>query len=123
MVNSRSQERADAAAAAVGGDRVIALAADVGDPASVQELVDRIVESFGRLDILLNNAGQSNATPTTELAVEDWQRVLQLDRWGRWGSNPRPDGSSIAPPTVLNGGLRCRSEAVSVIRNGRQATP
>jgi NAD(P)-dependent dehydrogenase (short-subunit alcohol dehydrogenase family) len=82
VVNSRSQERADAAAAAVGGDRVIALAADVGDPASVQELVDRTVESFGRLDILVNNAGQSNAIPTTELAVEDWQRVLQLNLTG-----------------------------------------
>ena len=67
-------------AAAPHGDRAIAVACDVSDPASVDALFDVVAERFGRLDAVFNNAGAS--LPTTEigdLSFEDWRRVLSVN--------------------------------------------
>jgi NAD(P)-dependent dehydrogenase (short-subunit alcohol dehydrogenase family) len=70
--------RADSAAAQetldslVGSDHV-GLAADVGEPASVEALVTAIVERFGRIDVLVNNAAVYTAHPVLESSYPDWQ--------------------------------------------------
>lgn len=55
---------------------------DVGDPASVEAAVARALSSFGRLDYAFNNAGIFAAAPLAELAVEDWQRVVDVNLSG-----------------------------------------
>lgn len=62
-------------AEALGGpDDTIAVEADVSDEASVVEAVNRVLERFGGLDVLVNNAGLSISKPLLETTVEDWNR-------------------------------------------------
>jgi len=59
------------------------LAADVGDPVSVRALFDAIVKKFGRLDLLVNNAGVgAPAVPMEELTFEQWNSVVSANLTG-----------------------------------------
>jgi 3-oxoacyl-[acyl-carrier protein] reductase len=78
VVTSRSQERADATAAELGGD-AFGVGAELTDPAAPAALVDRTLARFGRLDVLVNNAGAGQVAASETLAVEDWQRIIDLD--------------------------------------------
>jgi len=64
------------------GSRALALSLDVRSPESVQEVVQKTVSQFGRLDIMVNNAGISMAHPSEDLKPEDWQRALETDLSG-----------------------------------------
>ena len=65
------------------GERALAVAADVGDPVSVQALFRKTKEAFGRLDFLFNNAGvNAPGTPLEDLSVEQWQRVVDINLTG-----------------------------------------
>jgi NAD(P)-dependent dehydrogenase (short-subunit alcohol dehydrogenase family) len=56
---------------------------DVGDPASVRSLFARIRETFGRLDVLFNNAGMgAPAIPMEDLTFEQWSAVLAVNLTG-----------------------------------------
>ena len=64
-------------------DRALAVACDVGDPASVKALFASIRSSFGRLDLLFNNAGMgAPAVPIEELSFEQWQAVVNVNLTG-----------------------------------------
>jgi NAD(P)-dependent dehydrogenase (short-subunit alcohol dehydrogenase family) len=73
-----------ASAIAGGGQRAMAVAVDVSDPAQVDALMLVAVEEFGRLDILHNNAAVTGAAArsgdlaVTELAVDGWHRSLSV---------------------------------------------
>lgn len=58
------------------------LAADVTDEAQVQRMVQRAVEEFGRIDILVNAAGIVMLKPTIEYPVSDWERVIRVNLEG-----------------------------------------
>lgn len=60
------------------GRKVIGVACDVTDPASVRRLTQECEEEFGKVDILLNNAGINVRKPTTELTEEDWDSVIDI---------------------------------------------
>jgi NAD(P)-dependent dehydrogenase (short-subunit alcohol dehydrogenase family) len=68
--------------AASGGGAVMPVAADITDPASVDALFDQVVERFGRVDLLFNNAGVNKPAPLDELPVEDLRAVLDTNLWG-----------------------------------------
>jgi NAD(P)-dependent dehydrogenase (short-subunit alcohol dehydrogenase family) len=71
---------ADAGPAA---SRALAVAADVGDPDSVDALFAATKASFGRLDLLFNNAGTgAPAVPLEDLTVEQWRRVVDVNLTG-----------------------------------------
>jgi NAD(P)-dependent dehydrogenase (short-subunit alcohol dehydrogenase family) len=63
-----------------GNERALAVKADVTDSAEVKMLVDRTVQTFGRVDILINNVGGSLDTSRflEQISDDDWHRVLQL---------------------------------------------
>jgi NAD(P)-dependent dehydrogenase (short-subunit alcohol dehydrogenase family) len=66
-----------------GTDRALAVAADVGDPASVSALFAKTREKFGRLDVLFNNAGLgAPAMPMEELPFDKWQQVVAANLTG-----------------------------------------
>ncbi|MFD7598594.1 SDR family oxidoreductase [Kitasatospora sp. NPDC059812] len=66
-----------ALADSAGRDRAVPLSVDITDPAAVDGLFDSVVERFGRLDLLFNNAADVMPyTPTEDVAVEDWHRVM-----------------------------------------------
>ena len=65
------------------GGEALVVPADVGDPKSVEALFARTRETYGRLDVLFNNAGMGAPTvPLEELAFEDWQKVVAANLTG-----------------------------------------
>jgi NAD(P)-dependent dehydrogenase (short-subunit alcohol dehydrogenase family) len=64
------------------GGRALALTVDVRSPESIEALVQRTASEFGRLDVMINNAGISMAQQSEDLAPEDWQRALETDLFG-----------------------------------------
>lgn len=61
------------------GGRATALRADIADPASVDALVEAVLDDTPRLDILVNNAGMAWAAPTLDYPLEGWDRVFDLN--------------------------------------------
>ncbi len=64
------------------GGRAIAVKGDVSDAQAVEALVATTVETFGQLDVLVNNAGIEQHTPLLEIAEEDWDRTIAVDLKG-----------------------------------------
>ncbi|MDX2258610.1 MAG: SDR family NAD(P)-dependent oxidoreductase [Hyphomicrobiaceae bacterium] len=72
-----------AAAAKPGGGRMMPVAADIGDEASVKALFAATKRAFGRLDVLFNNAGIfAPAMPIEELPVDTWRKVVDINLTG-----------------------------------------
>ena len=77
-VNSRSnREEAEAVAREARGLGVKAIVAmaDVADQRQVYDMVGAAITEFGRVDVLVNNAGMRQSKPFTEMTVEDWRMV------------------------------------------------
>ena len=81
---ARKKERCQQAAAELQklGVKTRALGCDVKDPANVQEVVDATVSEFGRIDILINNAGTSWGAPVEEMRLEHWNKVIETNLTG-----------------------------------------
>jgi meso-butanediol dehydrogenase/(S,S)-butanediol dehydrogenase/diacetyl reductase len=88
-----------AARAQLGGD-TLACVCDVGVEAQVQATVQAALDRFGRLDIVVNNAGMMVFKPIEELTEEDWLRILRVDLLGAFFFTKHaflnmPDGGAI----------------------------
>lgn len=66
------------------GVRSLAVAADVTRPAQVQQALTTILERFGRVDVLVNNAGTCVHRPALEVTAEEWASVLDVNVNGVW---------------------------------------
>ncbi len=73
-------ETADLITAA--GGEAIALAVDIADAASSRQLVGQVVERFGAVNILVNNAGVAQTKPFLDLTEDDWDQVLDVNQRG-----------------------------------------
>jgi 3-oxoacyl-[acyl-carrier protein] reductase len=76
------------------GDRVAAAVCDVTDEAQVQALIDTAVRTFGRLDVMINNAGLGGTKSVLDMTDDEWLRVLDV---------------------TLNGTFRCTRAALRVM--------
>lgn len=81
----------------------IAIEADVADPASVSNAAAQIQEKFGRLDLLVNNAGIVRGTSFEELSVEEWDQVFAVNSTG-------PFLMSQAAMPLLKAGAEARGQ-------------
>lgn len=61
------------------GDGAVAAVCDVTDEASVEAAVAQTVETFGRLDVVVNNAGVLQISPVVETDVDDWDRIFAIN--------------------------------------------
>ena len=79
VINGRTSGEAAAALAeeieAAGGRAIVHLA-DVSVPEQVEGMIDAAVAAFGRLDILVNNVGPASNSPVTDIAYDDWRRIM-----------------------------------------------
>jgi NAD(P)-dependent dehydrogenase (short-subunit alcohol dehydrogenase family) len=64
------------------GAKTLALACDVKNPADIHEVVDATMAQFGRIDILINNAGTSWGAPVEEMRLEHWNKVIETNLTG-----------------------------------------
>jgi len=65
-----------------GNNRVVGLAADVSDYSSCEKLINKCIEAFGKIDILINNAGVSLIKPSIEIRPEEWDQVIRINLYG-----------------------------------------
>jgi len=63
----------------VRGYRAFAVKTDVTDASQVEALVDAAVQNFGRIDVLINNAGLMPHSPLERLKIEDWDRMIDVN--------------------------------------------
>jgi NAD(P)-dependent dehydrogenase (short-subunit alcohol dehydrogenase family) len=61
------------------GARALAIGFDVGDPASAESAIASALDNFGRLDILINNAGTDKTLPIDELTADQWLNVINTN--------------------------------------------
>ena len=84
---SRNQAEVEAAAAEISRDygvQAIGLQADVSAEDQVQGVVDTCLEEFGKIDILINNAGINIRGPIDELSLEEFKQVMDINVNGVW---------------------------------------
>ena len=79
---ARSAEKLEALVSRASGGRVLAVEADVSDRSSVEAMVGRAVGEFGRLDVLVNNAGLGLSGRVSELRAEDLRYVFEVNTIG-----------------------------------------
>ncbi|MDR7868225.1 MAG: glucose 1-dehydrogenase [Sporomusaceae bacterium] len=64
------------------GRKAVAVSCDVTSPEAVDAMVTKAVATFGKVDILLNNAGMNIRKPVVELAADEWDKVLNTNLKG-----------------------------------------
>ena len=81
VVSGRNAEKSRRAVAELEklGAQAVAIEADVAQEAAVEALVRRTVDRFGRLDVLINNAGMNIRKPVHELSLAEWRQVLDTN--------------------------------------------
>lgn len=70
------------AAVAAKGRKSLACAVDVKDPAHVNECVNKVVQTFGRIDVMVNNAGITKDGLLVRMSDEDWDAVIDVNLKG-----------------------------------------
>jgi len=115
------------------GGKALAVATDVTHHDQVKKLVDAAVDKFGRIDVMINNAGLMPHSPLERLKIEDWNRAIDVNIKGvlygiaaalphmqRQKSGHIINVSSVAGHKVTpNGAVYCATKhAVRVISEG-----
>ena len=81
IVTGRNEERAKAVVEKIKADggEATYIIADTSDLASVDVIFEGAMKAYGRIDILMNNAGQLSVTPILELSMAEWQSVMNVN--------------------------------------------
>jgi len=61
------------------GGKALAVATDVTDRVQVKKLVDAAVQKFGRIDVMINNAGLMPHSPLERLKIDEWDRMIDVN--------------------------------------------
>lgn len=84
MLCSRTQAEVERIAAEIvrDGGKAAAVVADTSDRASCQHLIDQTISKFGKLNVLVNNAGIDSISPAEDLTDDAWERVVNTNLKG-----------------------------------------
>src|SRR5580704_6871199 len=98
--SGRRQELVEEAAREIeqAGSKTLAQACDVGNRASIDLLRDAVLDKFGRVDILLNAAGQIFRKPTIQIQEAEWDKLMDVNVTGMLRA-----GQSFYEPLVASG--------------------
>jgi 3-oxoacyl-[acyl-carrier protein] reductase len=117
--DARLREAADGLGSIAGSSNVLSLRADVRSYAEVEQAFQTVAQTFGGIDIVVNNAGVGIFRPVAELTIDEWRQMIDTNvsgvffgcraavphlqkRGGGWivnisslsGTNPFPDGAA-----------------------------
>lgn len=81
-ISGRKQEDVDKAKADLGSDNVLAIASNVANYSDEEAAVAEIVAKFGKLDIVIANAGVGKFAPIDQLSLEDWNAMIDTNLTG-----------------------------------------
>lgn len=82
------------------GAKAHAIGFNVGDPVAAERAIEESVSRFGRIDVLINNAGTDVTLPIEELSFNDWDRVMRTNLYGpfllsKYAARHMKDGGQI----------------------------
>jgi NAD(P)-dependent dehydrogenase (short-subunit alcohol dehydrogenase family) len=99
VLNShRDDDAAKAIAAELGDERTMFIQADVSNAESVNNMVEQAIARFGRVDILINNAGMNVFADPLKMTKEQWQHCFAVDLDGAWNV-----ARAVLPSMLANG--------------------
>ena len=81
VLTARNREKLDQAAGEIttAGGKASIIPADITVEAQVVDLFSEVRDRFGRVDILINNAGTATASPVDQLSLAEWRRVMDIN--------------------------------------------
>lgn len=84
VCTSRRQEQVETVAAEIEqiGRKTLRVASDVADRQSLEEVLKKSIEAFGKVDILVNSAGRTKRAPTLDFDEADWNDILETNLTG-----------------------------------------
>ncbi len=84
VLAARRKDRLDSLVTTIegSGGTAIAIETDVTDRAQCEKLIENVYNEYGRIDILINNAGVMLIGPASELPIENWEQMIQLNQLG-----------------------------------------
>ena len=118
--------KATADAAAALGPTGLALETDVGDLAAIDQMVQRSMAAFGRIDVLVNNAGVTRRAYIMDLTEADWDRIMRVNAKGAFfclqrvarEMIPRRSGAIINIASIAGKGYAGTSNAIYAASKG-----
>jgi NAD(P)-dependent dehydrogenase (short-subunit alcohol dehydrogenase family) len=113
---NRSQEEAEAAATQIRtlGRKALSIQADVSKVVEVQNLVGRVINEFGRLDVLVNMASIYRSKPFSDTTEQDWDANMDVNLKSAFLC-----AQAVAPIMKANGGGRIINFADWIAASGR----
>lgn len=79
--NGRDADELERVVAAQTGGKVIAVNGDVSKPEEARRVLERVLDVFGKLDVLVCNVGSGRSVPPGTETHEEWLRVFELNLW------------------------------------------
>jgi 3-oxoacyl-[acyl-carrier protein] reductase len=124
IVYSRSESEAAATVSELKalGSRALAIRGDVSNSADVKAIVERMLQEYGRIDVLMNNAGATVFKPFEDLegvSEADWDHIMAVNVKGPWLMS-----KAVAPIMKKQGAGRIiQTTSVSGLRAGGSSLP
>ncbi|HEY8172890.1 MAG TPA: 3-oxoacyl-[acyl-carrier-protein] reductase [Dehalococcoidia bacterium] len=109
---------ADETVAAIGADQAVAIGGDVRDAAEAGKLVDGTIAAFGRIDILVSNAGVTSDDLILRMSEDEWDTVIDTNLKGAFNVT-----KAAVRPMVRQrwGRIICMSSVAGIVGNAGQA--
>ncbi|MES2037352.1 MAG: SDR family oxidoreductase [Pseudomonadota bacterium] len=87
VLNSHNHDTAaECVSSELGPEHSLFVQADVADASAMRALVDQAIAKFGKVDVLVNNAGMNVFSDPLQMTDEEWQRCFSVDLEGAWNT-------------------------------------
>lgn len=79
VINGTKESLLQTLAGKIGTKRCLVRTGNVADPSTAGRMVEAALEAFGHIDVLVNNAGMNERSPTLEMTLENWRTVMDVN--------------------------------------------
>lgn len=82
VLNGRTKSKLQSVADEIGSDHVLMIAGDISNPEDAANIVEQTIDTYGRLDVLVNNAAIAIFSNIKDLSLDDWNKQLSINTTG-----------------------------------------